>query len=157
MNKKEPTLRLIIKTIQSKNKLIGGFSLIEILISILILALIMTGLVSLFISGKRWILHTRSRMAAGELGKYFLEPLQMEVRQDTWDQPPYDPAPNNLLTAGNYKSTNNSFPGYETYTVVSWFEEPNVGGITYYPVYRVENKDGVRKVRFTLIWNEPVP
>ena len=61
-----------------------GLTLIEILVSAIILALVMTGLVGIFIGGKRHILHSRSRMTAAELGKYFLEPLQMEVRQDTW-------------------------------------------------------------------------
>ena len=62
-----------------------GLTLIEILVSTIILALVMTGLVGIFIGGKRHILHSRSRMTAAELGKYFLDPLQMLVRQDTWN------------------------------------------------------------------------
>lgn len=69
-----------------------GLTLLEILISTLILALVMTGMVNLFISGKKWILHARSRMTGGELGKSFLDPLQMQVRQDQWG--------NNCLSTG---------------------------------------------------------
>jgi len=61
-----------------------GLSLIEILVAAIILALVMTGLANTFIVGKRYILHSRLRMTVAELGKYFLEPLQMQVRQDEW-------------------------------------------------------------------------
>jgi len=61
-----------------------GLSLLEILIASLILALVITGLISVFVSGKRLLLHSRSRMAGGELGKFFLDPLENEVRQDLW-------------------------------------------------------------------------
>ena len=61
-----------------------GLSLIEILVAAIILALVMTGLANTFIAAKRHILHSRLRMTAAELGKYFLEPLQMQVRQDEW-------------------------------------------------------------------------
>ncbi len=56
----------------------------EILISTFILSLIMLGLMSVFISAKKLIYHSRSRLQAGELGRVFLEPLQFQVRQDTW-------------------------------------------------------------------------
>jgi len=62
-----------------------GFTLLEIIVSMVILVLTVVGLANLFISGKRWLLHTRSRMSAGELGKYFLDPLQMQVNQTTWN------------------------------------------------------------------------
>ncbi len=62
-----------------------GLTLLEIIISIIILSVTMIGLASIFISGKRYILHARARMGGGELGKYFLDPLQADVREDTWD------------------------------------------------------------------------
>lgn len=61
-----------------------GFTLLEIIVSLVILSLTVAGLANIFVSGKKWLLHARSRMTAGELGKYFLDPLQMQVRQDTW-------------------------------------------------------------------------
>ena len=69
-----------------------GLTLLEILVAMLILALVMTGMVNLFITGKKWILHARSRMTGGALGKSFLDPLQMQVRQDQWG--------NNCLSTG---------------------------------------------------------
>lgn len=61
-----------------------GLSLFEILVSLILISLILTGLVSLFVAGKTHIRHSRYRMTAGELGRFFLDPLQMDVRQDAW-------------------------------------------------------------------------
>lgn len=61
-----------------------GFTLMEIIMAVVILSVIMLGLVSVFVSGKKLIRHGRARMTAAELGKLFLDPLQMKVRQDTW-------------------------------------------------------------------------
>lgn len=61
-----------------------GLSLLEILIAGVILTLVLAGLLNTFLAGKRWVLHNRLRMTGGELGKYFLDPLQQQVRQDTW-------------------------------------------------------------------------
>lgn len=76
----------------------------------------MTGMTNLFISGKRWILHSRSRMAGGELGKYFLDPLQEQVRQDQWGSnclstgncPSQTQTLNNILYTANFSATNAS-------------------------------------------------
>lgn len=57
-----------------------GISLLEVVISAVILALIMGGLGNLFVSGKRYILHNRYRMTAGELGKRFLDPILKDVK-----------------------------------------------------------------------------
>lgn len=102
------------------------------------MALVMTGLVNLFISGKRLILHSRSRMAAVELGKYFLDPLQMQVRQDQWGS--------NCLSQDG---TSDCSMGTQA-----------IGGITYTPSYERSahpSLSNIRKVKLTLSWNEPAP
>lgn len=136
-----------------------GFTLLEILIAALIMVMVMAGLTYVFLAGKGHLAHTRSRIQAAELGRLFLAPLQMDVRQDTWDQSPVDPAPNNLLTAGNYKSTNNPFSDYSGYTTVSWLEEPLMDNITYYPVYEISAVAGtnLRKAKVTIAWDETLP
>lgn len=124
-----------------------GLTLVEILVSSLILALIMIGLANLFVAGKRHILHSRSRMAGGELEKFFLEPLQMNVRQDQW--------------GGNCLSTNGvNPPGCNT---AAWIDPSS--GIQYTPQYQIGgllvdflNPLGrLRRVILTLNWNEPAP
>ncbi len=131
----------------------------------LVFALIMTGLSNLFVATKQLGLHARSRIVASELGRYFLDRLQMQVREDTWGEPPNNPSPNNLLTIGKYKSTNNPFPTTypdAEYTTVdasedAGFEEITLDGITYYPVYEVSDKDGVRKVKIIITWERFSP
>ena len=61
-----------------------GISFIELIVALLILALTLAGLVNLFISGKRWVLLSQTKMTGGELGKFFLDDKQALVRQDTW-------------------------------------------------------------------------
>ncbi|MBM3243721.1 MAG: hypothetical protein FJZ12_02670 [Candidatus Omnitrophica bacterium] len=74
-----------------------ALTLLEILVSVIILALVVTGLAAVFVSGKRYIQHSRLRMTGGEIGKLFLDPLQNFVRQDTWLN---NPLGNSSMTAG---------------------------------------------------------
>jgi len=61
-----------------------GVTFIELLVSIIILAATISGIISLFASAKRWIEVSHSRMTMGEIGKLVLDPLQMQVNQDDW-------------------------------------------------------------------------
>lgn len=72
-----------------------GFTLLEIIIATMLLASVMAGLMAIFVAGKRHVIHSRERMTGGELGKLFLDPVQMAVRQDTWD------AAGNVLKIGS--------------------------------------------------------
>jgi len=69
-----------------------ALTLIEILVSVIILSLVFVGLAGVFVASKRYIQHSRSRMTAAELGKFFLDPFQNHVNQSTWG------------TSGNYLS-----------------------------------------------------
>lgn len=62
-----------------------GLTLLEIIVASVILVIVLAGMANLFIAGKRWIMHSRLRATGGELGKYFIDPLHMLVRQDTWN------------------------------------------------------------------------
>jgi Tfp pilus assembly protein PilV len=62
-----------------------ALTLLEIIISMVILALVISGLINVFISGRQLIQHSRYRMSAGEISKLFIDPLQFYVRQDTWN------------------------------------------------------------------------
>jgi prepilin-type N-terminal cleavage/methylation domain-containing protein len=61
-----------------------ALTLMEIIVSLTILSITMAGLLNVFISAKKHSLRSRSRVSAGELAKYFLDPLHMQVRQDQW-------------------------------------------------------------------------
>jgi len=112
----------------------SGFSLIEILVSMLIFALIMGGLANLFFSTKRLTSHQRYRLVAAELSRFYLDFLHKDVRQDEWDS--------NCLGSGA------GCPGDQV-----------VDGITYSPTFAFNDLLGgmVRKVRLTIDWTEPFP
>lgn len=57
----------------------------EIVVAATILALVTVGLANIFFAGKRWLAHSRFKMTSAELGKYFLDPFQLNVRQDQWN------------------------------------------------------------------------
>ena len=62
-----------------------ALTLLEIIVSVIILALVVTGLANVFVAGKRYIQHSKMRMSGGELGKHFLDPLQNDVNASTWN------------------------------------------------------------------------
>lgn len=62
-----------------------GQTLLELLAAGVILSLVVGGMVSVFLSAKRFILHSRSRVAAAEIGRNLVDYLQMHVRADTWN------------------------------------------------------------------------
>ena len=123
----------------------GGFTLIEIIVATLILALVTTGLAYVFLAGKRHIQHTRSKIQAIELGRLFLAPLEMDVTisertsgaQNGWGQI------NNCLSSDG---TSPGCPGAQT-----------IDNISYTPTYNISGLPGttLRKVKVTINWTEP--
>ncbi|OGX16369.1 MAG: hypothetical protein A2166_06405 [Omnitrophica WOR_2 bacterium RBG_13_41_10] len=115
-----------------------GLTLLEILVATMLFALVMTGLANVFLAGKRHLIHSKSRISGAEINKFFLDPLQMDVRQDTWS------------TAGNCLTSTGSSCSSEARTLdtivynVNWSIGP--GPIT-----------NLRKVTATISWTEPNP
>ncbi|MCM8779623.1 MAG: prepilin-type N-terminal cleavage/methylation domain-containing protein, partial [Candidatus Omnitrophica bacterium] len=58
-------------------------TLVELLVSVMILALIIAGLANIFFTSRRYITFSRSRTQAAEFSKTVLDNLYKEVRQDT--------------------------------------------------------------------------
>lgn len=121
-----------------------GFTLLEILISALILALVTTGLAYVFLAGRRHLMHTRSKIQTAELGRLFLAPLQTQVKQSDWNSNDYN-SPNLLQ-----KGTRTGSP--ET-----------LNGIDYTPTYEISVPPGfspdspMRKAKVTITWYELAP
>ena len=120
-----------------------GITLMEVLVASIIFALVMIGVANLFVGGKRYILHARSRMTGGELGRYFLDPLQVQVRQDEW-------------------GTNNLSKGFDSAGIPSqWTDNRAIDKIRYNVDYTAENaadtETDVRKVTATVSWTETAP
>ncbi|MCX5707170.1 MAG: hypothetical protein NTW13_05940 [Candidatus Omnitrophica bacterium] len=125
-----------------------ALSLLEVIVATIILAITMLGLVNLFISGKRLTLHAHYRMSAGELGKFFLEPLQLQVIGQL-----------NSCLSGNGK--NPACPTADSGTQSS--KDPN-SKINYGSDYTITsliddhgNPLGLRKVKLEVKWDERAP
>jgi len=124
-----------------------GLTLVEIIVSVLILALVMTGIANIFLAGKRHIGHTRSKIQGAELARLFLAPLQKHVRQDTWDS-------TSPLQIGKRDCANQpECPSQDQRTL---------DGITYNANYEISNVSvgagttlPLRKVKVKINWNEP--
>jgi len=132
-----------------KIKLLDGLTLIEIIVSIVIFTLVLTGLTGLFISGKNIILHSFYRLGGGELGRLFLDPLQMHVRQDTWDN-----AVTNDLSLGMRYCGGASAPQAQSCASVP---QRTLRGREYSGTYEVYGFGGgldLRRVYLTINWPE---
>jgi len=112
-----------------------ALTLLEILVSITLLSITMTGMLNIFTSSTRQQRHSRSRLTAAELARSFVDPLHMDVRQDQWGT--------NCLSgfAGSCPSA-----------------PLTIGGISYTPIVTCGGAPGtsiVRKVTAKVTWNEP--
>ena len=112
-----------------------GLTLLEIVVATMIFAMVVAGLANIFVAGTRWIQHSRYRMTGGELGRYFLEPLQQYVDQRSWNT-------GNCLTGAGCPAV-----------------PQTIDGRPYTPSYVVTPVAGtsIRKVRATISWTEPAP
>ena len=117
----------------------SGFTLIEILVSSVIFALVIVGLLSVFSSGNKHIVHARERMTSSELGKFFIDPLQKNVRQDEWvpaTSPLFVPPPTVTQNINNREFK----ADYTTDAVTDPVADPGLD---------------LRRVTAKVIWNEP--
>ncbi|MDP2928215.1 MAG: prepilin-type N-terminal cleavage/methylation domain-containing protein, partial [Candidatus Omnitrophota bacterium] len=119
-----------------------GFTLVEVVVSMVVFGLVIVGLSSVFVSGGKLIMHNRERMTSAQLGKFFLDPLQADVRQDTWNSGSLkvSDTPVSLTTQ---KINNRDFSA--TYKVAD--------GITA-PIDPALTGTDLRRVTATIIWDE---
>ncbi|MDD5568367.1 MAG: prepilin-type N-terminal cleavage/methylation domain-containing protein [Candidatus Omnitrophica bacterium] len=115
-----------------------ALSLLEIIISMVILALVIAGIVNVFVAAKSFIQRSRYRTTGGELGKIFLDPLQVYIRQDTW-------------AGSNCFNTDNASTPANMADCSSVPSEYTVGSSTYTPQYYISNVDtDVKKVKLKI-------
>lgn len=127
----------------------------EILLATVILSMTLIGLANIFVVGKRYIMHSRARMSGGELGRLFLDPLQMSVRQDTWNSA----ATNTLFGGTRYCDSDAAHP-QQPGILCPPEADRTLGGIVYgarYDVVRNNPANNLNKVRVTVSWTEPQP
>jgi prepilin-type N-terminal cleavage/methylation domain-containing protein len=132
-----------------------GLTLLEIIISAVILSIIAVGIGNIFVTGKGLIQHSRSRMAGGELGRVFIDPLHMLVRQDTWNVP----ASNTFFPGTSYCDGD---PVHAQQQNCPPLLSRTLHGIVYSAQYDISDLTdatgsplGLRKVLATISWVEP--
>jgi len=131
----------------------------EIIVATVIFAVAVAGLTNLFVAGKRYILHSRLRISGGELGKVFLDPLQMSVAQNTWDTAA------NSLKAGSYYCDDTPHAGKALLPAgcPSSASQRTLDGTPYNADYTVEDMSGeannpeLRRVVLQVNWSENKP
>ena len=125
-----------------------ALSLLEIIISTVILALVMAGLTNIFVAAKRQVMHARDRMSSSEMGKLFVDPLQTHVRQDTWN------TAGNALTAGTtYCKTSG---GTQNPVCPSIATQRIVNRVDFEAKYEIDTVlTNLRRVKVTVSWTEP--
>ena len=106
-----------------------GMTLLEIIVSCILLAICVAGMMRVFVSGKQWLIHFQYRSQGGELGKMFLDPLQMSVRQDEWNN-----------SSSDYQNTTvygTSIPNYLTINPQPSALPITLDNNTYSPTYTI--------------------
>jgi prepilin-type N-terminal cleavage/methylation domain-containing protein len=61
-----------------------GFTLVEIIVAMVVLALLSTGLFSVFVSSRYIVRRSRSRLVALEVAKNVIENKRQYIRANTW-------------------------------------------------------------------------
>lgn len=127
-------------------------TLMEVLVASLIIAICLAGLAGTFVLGKQLILHNRYRMSGGELGRVFLDPLQMEVDQSTWDT-----VANGLTTSAGslYCDSDPAHAGSQHPNCPS-VAERTINNTLYDAQYDIDDiaDTDLRKVKVTIYWTE---
>ncbi len=120
-----------------------GFTIMEIIISSLLLAIIVAASFSVFVASERKIRYIGRKLQAANFVREKFEDLKDAVRQDTWDD-------------GDLKLTNGGW--------TEWYVFPEDfgtkwGGQRRYKVEEVSDDEGnpmtYRKITVEVQWNEP--
>lgn len=123
--------------------------LFEIIVATLIFSLVVAGLVSIFVASRRHMQHARERMTSSEMGKLFLEPLQLAVLQETWNS--------NALNLGTfYCDSDPAHAALQNPACPAVASQRIINNINYTVRYDVTNVPGtdLRKVIATVHWDE---
>ncbi|MDD5526427.1 MAG: hypothetical protein WC583_01180 [Candidatus Omnitrophota bacterium] len=125
-----------------------GMNLMEAVVSSILLALVMFGMMAVFTAGKRHSVLSTSKTVAGQLAYKFFSFLPMHVRADTWD------ASGNELTASTYYCGGGSTPQSPNCLPLS---ERTLNRLVYSAKYEVQDFHNLRRVKLTVNWTEYIP
>jgi prepilin-type N-terminal cleavage/methylation domain-containing protein len=87
-----------------------GFTLVEVMVSLVILALLAAGLFSVFVSARYLVERSKRRLAATEIARAEIEKNRQHIRADRWDNASY---PSLFPADGTWRAcASTSYPGY---------------------------------------------
>ena len=136
-----------------------GFTLVEIIVATIIIALVILGMMSVFLAGNKHVIHARERMTSAEIGKLFIDPLQLDVNWSIWT----------LGAAGNALAIGTTYcDGDVTHTQNKNCPpagQRTINNRTFTSTYvtsaipdgNADHNDNVRRVTTTINWTEPSP
>jgi prepilin-type N-terminal cleavage/methylation domain-containing protein len=113
-----------------------GMTLLEIIISMMILSLITVGIANVFLAAKKYVRFDRSRIVAAQLGRYYMDVLQLNVTAANWR------TASNNLTAQAYLDFNDTINRNMNYTINRTVDYP------FDPAMKIH------RVKLTISWNE---
>jgi hypothetical protein len=125
-----------------------AMNLMEAVVSSMLLALVMFGMMAVFTAGKRHSVLNTSKTVAVQLAYKFFSFLPMYVRADTWD------ASGNELTASTYYCGGGSTPQSPNCLPLS---ERTINRLVYSARYDVQDFHNLRRVKLTINWTEYIP
>lgn len=137
-----------------------GFTLVEILVVTVIFSLIILGMLSVFDAGNRHVIHTRERITSSELGKLFIDRLQLGVNWSTWG---LSAASNALVLGTTYCD---GVGGHTQNIFCPPAAQRTINNRTFSATYVTtaiadstasDANDNLRRVTTTINWTEPSP
>ncbi len=118
-------------------KRIKGFTLVEVMVSVVILALLASGLFSVFVSTRHLVARSKRRLVAMEIARQEIELNKRHIRADRWDNSSFPLFPAN----GGWRPCASA--SYADYTIACRVDPPDDPNATY------------RKVTVRVSWDEP--
>ncbi len=133
-----PALRL------AKNNRLAGFTLIEILISMILLATVTAGIIGAFVAANKFISRSQRRLQAATLATDFLENFNRGVGAELWENAANPLWPLGVPTeiAGSVPADHPLKTNVENLSVIYEVTEPFAG-------------EPMRKVEIIISWDEP--
>ena len=122
--------------------------MVEAIVASMLLAMVVIGLMAVFVTGKRHSVLNTSKTVAGQMAYKFLAFLPMYVRSDTWN------TSGNELTGSTYYCGGVSTPQSSDCPPVA---ERTLNGLVYSGRYDVQDFYSLRRVKLTINWTENVP
>lgn len=143
------------------NKERAGFTLVEIVVSVVIIALTAAGIFTSFIAAQNYVSRSKGKVSTSNAERQQIEALKAEARQEAWDSiantyntADCDPDQNGLALTASLNCTNSSAGWTGWKNVTGTFGQAPYNGKRRYRVTEL-TPGGSRQAEVQLNWTEP--